>query len=97
MVLTGVGALRAWRGHGAQPDPRSAKGHALVACYRWWSRGFVFVFLNELFPPRRRDMAEAGASTFGASLAAERQAALNIALALTDWAFSECHLSHRLV
>jgi hypothetical protein len=63
--------------------------------YRWWSMGFAFPFLNELFSPRRRHVA--GASTVGAGLATERQAAPHVAFALTDRALSERHLSHRLV
>ena len=48
---------------------------------------FRLRFLNELFSPRRCHMA--GASTFGAGLAAEREAARHIALALTNRAFSQ--------
>ena len=56
---------------------------------------FRLRFLNELFSPRRRHTA--GASALGAHHAPGRQPARNIAFALTGRAFSECHLSHRLV
>ena len=47
---------------------------------------FRLRLFNELLPPRWRHMA--GAATFGTGRAPERQAALNIAFALTDRAFS---------
>ena len=73
---------------------RNARGStlALAAASAGWATdvvvpGFRLPFLNELFAPRRCHMA--GASTFGAGLATERQAARNIAFALTDWALCQ--------
>jgi hypothetical protein len=52
-------------------------------------QAFLLLFLQLLAPPWR-DPARPAA--LGAHLAPERQAAVNIAFALTDRAFSECHL-----